>query len=84
MDFDGYASDAVMLVGTTPDAHHADDPLASVDALRAFLAPRAWMADRVRPSDLAPLRRLRTDLRAVFDAAAAGRQPEMVERPSAA
>jgi len=80
VDFDGYAMDAVVLVGTTPDGHHADDPLASVDELRAFLAPRPWVADRVRQSDLAPLRRLRRDLRAVFDAAAADRQPEMVER----
>ena len=59
MDFDGYALDAVMLVGTTPDAHHADDPLASVDALRDLFAPRPWVAGRVRQSDLAPLRRLR-------------------------
>jgi predicted RNA-binding Zn ribbon-like protein len=80
VDFDGYALNAVILVGTTPDAHHTDDPLASVDGLRGFLAPRPWMADRVRPSDLAPLRRLRSDLRAVFDAAAADRRPEMVER----
>ena len=79
MDFDGAALDAVMLVGTTPDAHHADDPLASVDALRAFFAPRPWLAGRVRPSDLAPLRRLRVRLRAVFEAAAAGRPAEMVE-----
>jgi hypothetical protein len=40
VDFDGYAMDAVVLVGTTPDGHHADDPLASVDELRAFLASR--------------------------------------------
>jgi len=78
VDFDGYALDAVMLVGTTPDAHHPDDPLASVDGLRAFFAPRPWLADRARPSDLAPLRRLRSELRAVFDAAATDRQPEMV------
>lgn len=80
MDFDGYALDAVMLVCTTPDAHHADDPLASLDGLRAFLASRPWMADRARESDLAPFRRLRAGLRAVFDAAAADRQAEMVER----
>ena len=79
MDFDGYALDAVMLVGTTPDAHHADDPLASVDALRDLFAPRPWVAGRVRQSDLAPLRRLRAALRAVFDAAAADRQPAVVE-----
>jgi predicted RNA-binding Zn ribbon-like protein len=80
VDFDGYALDAVLLVGTAPDAHHADDPLASVDGLRTFLAARPWMADRVRPSDLPPLRRLRADLRAVFDAATADRRSELVER----
>ena len=78
MDFDGYALDAVSLVCTTPDAHHRDDPVATVEGLRAFLAPRPWYADRVRPTDLAPLRRLRDGLRAVFAAAADDRQPDMV------
>lgn len=78
MDFDGYALDAVMLVGSTPDVHHPDDPLTSLDGLRTFLAPRPWLVGRARESDLAPLRRLRSGLRAVFDAAAADQQPEMV------
>jgi predicted RNA-binding Zn ribbon-like protein len=80
VNFDGYALDAVLLVGTTPDAHHTDDPLASLEGLRAFLAARPWLMDRARESDLAPLRRLRARLRAVFEAAAAGEQPDMVAR----
>ena len=80
MDFDGYALDAVSLACTTPDAHRPDDPLATAEGLRAFLSPRPWYADRARPADLDPLRRLRADLREVFAAAAEGRQADMVAR----
>ena len=80
MDFDGYALDAVSLVCTTPDVHHPDDPLDSVDGLRAHLAPRPWYADRARPSDLVPLRGLRDGLREVFAAAADDRPADMVAR----
>ena len=84
MDFDSYGRLGVDLVSSEPDAFEPDDPLAGVDSLRAWLGDRPWMAERVRPSDLRPLRALRADLRAVFDAAAAGDSAAMVARLNAA
>ncbi len=84
MDFESYGRLAVDLVSSEPDAFEPDDPLAGVDALRAWLAGRPWMAQRARPSDLAPLVALRADLRAVFDAASAGDSPAMVAGLNAA
>lgn len=72
MNFDAYATLAVDLVSSEPDELDPADPLGSADALRAWLAGSPWMAERVRVEDLRPLRRLRSDLRAVFDAAIAG------------
>jgi predicted RNA-binding Zn ribbon-like protein len=70
VDFDSYAQLGVDLVSSEPDAFDAHDPLAGVEGLRAWLGEaRWWMADRVRPFDLAPLAELRASLRAVFDAA---------------
>jgi predicted RNA-binding Zn ribbon-like protein len=80
VDFDAYAQMAVDLVSTEPDERHPDDPLASADGLRQFLASRPWMASRARAADLGPLRDLRTELRAVFDDAAEHRSAEMVRR----
>ena len=80
MDFDSFAALAVELVSSEPDELDPHEPLASVDDLRAWLAGRPWMADRVRESDLAPLAALRTELRAVFDAAVAGRSADAVAR----
>jgi predicted RNA-binding Zn ribbon-like protein len=73
VDFDSYAQLAVDLVSSEPDAFDPDDPLADADRFRAWLGDaRWWMRDRAGPADLAPLAELRTDLRAVFDAARAG------------
>jgi predicted RNA-binding Zn ribbon-like protein len=80
VDFESYASFGVDLVSSEPDDLGHDDPLASVDGLRGFLGSRPWMVPRAAPSDLAPLVRLRGELRAVFEAARAGRSAEMVER----
>lgn len=80
MDFDSYAELAVDLVSSQPDGRSPDDPLASIEGLRAFLASRPWMARRARPADLNPLARLRADLRAVFDATGDDRSAEMVRR----
>ncbi|MBA2559591.1 MAG: CGNR zinc finger domain-containing protein, partial [Propionibacteriales bacterium] len=44
----------------------------------AYLANRSWLLDRVEDRDLAPLKRLRRDLRAVFEASAAGKEEEVV------
>jgi len=78
VDFDTYATFATDLVSSEPDARHPDDPLASTDGLRAWLAPRPWLAERVDAADLAPLVELRTALRRVFDAAADRRSADMV------
>ena len=80
MDFESYADFAVDLVSSEPDGLDAADPLTSLEGLRAFLGTWPWMAHRARARDLAPLVRLRRELRAVFDAAAAGTSPDMVER----
>jgi predicted RNA-binding Zn ribbon-like protein len=83
VNFDSYAQLSVDLVSSEPDALDPHDPLADAGALRAFLAERPWMVERVRESDLAPLVELRGALRGVFDAAAAGDSQAMVERLNA-
>lgn len=80
MDFESYAEFGVDLVSTEPDERHPEDPLASVEGLRAFLASRKWMAPRAKPSDLAPLVELRGELREVFEAARGGRSTAMVRQ----
>jgi predicted RNA-binding Zn ribbon-like protein len=84
VNFESYAQLGVDLVSSEPDALDPHDPLADVGSLRAFLAGRPWMVERVRESDLAVLAELRTALRAVFDAAAAGDSQAAVERLNAA
>jgi predicted RNA-binding Zn ribbon-like protein len=80
MDFESYAAFGVELVSSEPDELERTDPLTSLEGLRAFLATWPWMATRADANDLAPLVRLRAELRAVFDAAAEGRSAAMVER----
>ena len=83
MNFESYAQMAVDLVSSEPDELDPHDPLASADALRAWLAGRPWMVERVRESDLAPLVELRTALRVVFDVAASGDSEGAVSRLNA-
>src|SRR5262245_18354122 len=73
----------VDLVSSEPDELDPHDPLASAESLRAWLAGRPWMVERVRESDLAPLVELRASLRAVFDAAASGDCDSAVSRLNA-
>jgi predicted RNA-binding Zn ribbon-like protein len=80
VDFAAYSEFGVDLVSSEPDGVDDVDPLASLDGLRVFLDTWPWMARRAEASDLAPLVRLRRELRAVFDAAHAGRSVEIVER----
>jgi predicted RNA-binding Zn ribbon-like protein len=80
VDFGSYAEFAVDLVSSEPDELDHDDPLTSIDGLRGFLAVRPWMADRAEESDVAPLARLRRQLRGVFDAADEGRSADVVEQ----
>jgi predicted RNA-binding Zn ribbon-like protein len=80
VNFDSYAQFGVDLVSSAPDELDAADPLASLDGVRHLLRDDGWLAERARPADLAPLCDLRTELRAVFDAAGAGRSAEVAER----
>jgi predicted RNA-binding Zn ribbon-like protein len=80
VDFDSYADFAVDLVSSEPDEIDAADPLTSLDGLKGFLGTRPWMAGRVEAGDVAPLVRLRKELRAVFEAAHARRSADMADR----
>jgi len=80
VDFDSYAGFAVDLVSSGPDELDPADPLTDLDGLKSFLASRPWMADRAVAGDVAPLVRLRGQLREVFDAAHEHRSAEVVER----
>lgn len=80
MDFGSYAEFAVDLVSTEPDDLVPEDRLADLDGLRGFLASRPWMGDRACEGDLAPLVRLRRQLREVFDAAHDGRSADVVDK----
>ena len=80
MDFGSYAEFAVDLVSSEPDELDPADLLADFDGLQRFLASRPWMGGRAVASDLAPLVRLRRQLREVFDAAHDGRSADVVER----
>ncbi len=80
VDFESYARFGVDLVSSEPDELEPDDPLSSLDGLRTFLASWPWLVPRAEDRDLAPLVRLRGELRAVFDDAAEGGSAAMVER----
>jgi predicted RNA-binding Zn ribbon-like protein len=47
--------------------------------LTTYLSSREWLQERVEDRDLGPLKRLRRELRAVFEASAAGEEEEVVE-----
>jgi predicted RNA-binding Zn ribbon-like protein len=79
VDFESYADFSVALVSSEPDELDRADPLTSIEGLRAFLGTWPWLARRARATDIAPLVRLRRELRAVFDAADGG-SAQMVER----
>ena len=80
MDFDSYAGFAVDLVSSSPDELDPADPLTDLDGLKEFLVSRPWMAERAVERDIAPLVRLRSQLREVFDAAHEHRSAEVVDR----
>jgi predicted RNA-binding Zn ribbon-like protein len=74
VDFVRYADLAAGLVNAPLDSH---------DDLVAYLARRQWLHDRLEERDLAPLRRLRRELRAVFESAALGQSDEVVAQVNA-
>jgi len=69
VDFVRYADLAASLVNA---------PLEDRADLDSYLSDRQWLQARVEDRDLAPLKRLRRDLRAVFEASAAGVEEEVV------
>jgi predicted RNA-binding Zn ribbon-like protein len=71
MDFVRYAERAADLV-------NADLP--DPDAVRAFLADRAWLVPQVTDRDAGALRRLQRALRAVFEASSHEVQEDVVNR----
>ncbi len=54
-------------------------PMQTGDDLTAYLDQRPWLRSRVEERDLAPLRRLRRDVRAIFEASATGDENRVVE-----
>ncbi len=77
MDLASYADLAVRLVNT---GTRQDDRLTDLDALQDLLTTRPHMSGRVRRQDLEAMRELRTDLRSIFAAVAAGDECDAVER----
>jgi predicted RNA-binding Zn ribbon-like protein len=69
VDFVRYADFAAQLV-------NAD--LESPDGLRCHLESRRWLAERAEERDLAPLKRLRRELRPIFEASDRGDEAEVV------
>lgn len=71
MDFVRYADLAAGLVNA---------PFESSDDLAAYLSARQWLLRRLDDRDLAPLKRLRRELRPVFEAASSGDSEQVVSR----
>lgn len=83
MDLTSYAELAVRLVNTSDAAAGRQDELATVEAYRALMADRAALCTRVTGADLDALRELRSQLRLIFSACAAGDGDEAVGRLNA-
>jgi predicted RNA-binding Zn ribbon-like protein len=83
VDLTSYAELAVRLVNTGGAGDGRDDELATTEAYRALTADRAYLSARVVPGDLDALQQLRTELRLIFAACAAGRDSEAVGRLNA-
>lgn len=79
MDLFSYADLAVRLVNSAAPGRDGRDGLASAEAYRTLVADRPHLAGRVLPDDLEALRQLRDELRLIFSAAVARRDPEVAE-----
>lgn len=82
MDFTSYAELAVRLVNTegTGDGH---DALTTVDGYRDLVADHPHLSTRATIADLDALGHLRSELRGIFAAAAAGDDQDMATRLNA-
>ncbi len=77
MDLASYADLVVELVNTDDPA---EDSLRDLDSLRELLTIRPHLSGRVTRETLEAMRDLRSELRTIFAAAAAGRDDEAIER----
>jgi predicted RNA-binding Zn ribbon-like protein len=78
-----YAELAVRLVNSAFQAHSDPDPLGASDTFGVLVGDRPHLTGAATAVDLAALRALRTDLAAVFAAAATGRDGEAAARLNA-
>jgi predicted RNA-binding Zn ribbon-like protein len=83
VDLTSYAELAVRLVNTGGAGDGRDDELATTEAYRELTADRGYLHARVVPGDLDALQQLRTELRLIFAACAAGRDGEAAGRLNA-
>jgi predicted RNA-binding Zn ribbon-like protein len=74
VDFVRYADLAAGLVNAPIETH---------EDLAAYLQSRKWLLRQVEERDLAPLKRLRRELRPVFEASDRGDEQEVVDRVNA-
>lgn len=83
VDLTSYAELAVRLVNTSDTGASRQDELATVEAYQALMADRAVLCARVTAADLDALRELRSQLRIIFTACAAGDGDEAAARLNA-
>jgi predicted RNA-binding Zn ribbon-like protein len=83
VDLASYADLATELVNTGCDQEPEHDSLRDLDTLRELLTIRPHMSGRVTRQDLDAMRDLRTDLRSIFEAVAAGDEDDAVDRLNA-
>jgi len=79
VNLSSYAELAVRLVNTDDAGQGGSDELTGLDALRTLVSGMPGLSARVTRNDLDALRMLRTELRGVFSAAAAGDGERAVE-----
>jgi hypothetical protein len=78
-----YADLAVLLVNAPPGRDGTPDSLGNSAALRGLIADRPYLAGPITHADLTALTALRTELAAIFTAAAAGDEQVAVARLNA-
>ena len=80
MDLTTYAELAVRLVNTASYSEDTSDRLTTMDGLRALIADREHLSRGASRRDLDALRGLRTELRKIFAACAAGNGDDVAAR----
>jgi predicted RNA-binding Zn ribbon-like protein len=80
VDLISYAEYAVRLVNTADPGRRGHDKLASLSALRSFLADQPRLSDQATESDLPRLVELRAELREVFESVERGDTRKAVEQ----